>query len=213
MSHFPWSGEDANVFAASGSKGERSLMQNRWFALPQQNKEGNDFMKAYKKIMGGIAEFENIVTSLVLVFVTAITFANVVVRKVSDSQFAWTEELVINLFVLLIMMGCALGAREGSLISLSLVFDRLKIGGKKVLVVIATVVNTAFWALLLWTGWEKVLSQMESGKHTSSLGWPEWVFTIFLPIGCIFLILHTIEYLVDVLHGDADCVKEEGGND
>ena len=170
-------------------------------------------MKAYKKIMGGIAEFENIVTSLVLVFVTAITFANVVVRKVSDSQFAWTEELVINLFVLLIMMGCARGAREGSLISLSLVFDRLKIGGKKVLVVIATVVNTAFWALLLWTGWEKVLSQMESGKHTSSLGWPEWVFTIFLPIGCIFLILHTIEYLVDVLHGDADCVKEEGGND
>ena len=93
-------------------------------------------------------------------------------------------------------------------------FARLALDqGKKVLVVIATVVNTAFWALLLWTGWEKVLSQMESGKHTSSLGWPEWVFTIFLPIGCIFLILHTIEYLVDVLHGDADCVKEEGGND
>lgn len=31
-------------------------------------------MKAYKKIMEGIAEFEKIVTSLVLVFVTAITF-------------------------------------------------------------------------------------------------------------------------------------------
>ena len=86
-------------------------------------------------------------------------------------------------------------------------------GGKKVFVTIITVVNTAFWILLLKTGMEKVITQMANGKHTFSLGWPEWVFTIFLPIGCIFLILHTIEYLVDVLHGDADCVKEEGGND
>lgn len=112
-------------------------------------------MKAYKKIMGGIAELEKIVTSLVLTFVTLITFANVVVRKLSDSQFAWTEELVINLFVLLIMLGCGLCAREGSLISLSLIFDRLKVGGKKVLVVIATIVNTVFWVLLLWTGWRR----------------------------------------------------------
>ena len=171
-------------------------------------------MKAYKKIMGGIAEFEKIVLSIILVFVTVITFANVVVRKLSDSQFAWTEELVINLFVLMIMMGCALCAREGSLISLSLVFDRLKVRGKKVYVAIITVANTVLWVLLLKTGIDKVLSQMHSGKLTSSLGWPEWMFTIFLPIGAVFLILHTIEFLIDVLTDNADCVKpEEGGND
>ena len=171
-------------------------------------------MKAYKKIMGGIAEFEKIVLSVILVFVTVITFANVVVRKLSDSQFAWTEELVINLFVLMIMMGCALCAREGSLISLSLVFDRLKVRGKKVFVAIITVANTVLWVLLLKTGIDKVLSQMHSGKLTSSLGWPEWMFTIFLPIGAVFLILHTIEFLIDVMTNNADCVKtEEGGND
>ena len=170
-------------------------------------------MKAYKKIMGGIAEFEKIVLSVILVFVTVITFANVVVRKLSDSQFAWTEELVINLFVLMIMMGCALCAREGSLISLSLVFDRLKVRGKKVFVAIITVANTVLWVLLLKTGIDKVLSQMHSGKLTSSLGWPEWMFTIFLPIGAVFLLLHTIEFCVDVMAGHAPCVREEGGND
>ena len=172
-------------------------------------------MKAYKKIMGGIAEFEKIVMSLVLVFVTLLTFANVVVRKVSDSQFAWTEELVINLFVLLIMMGCALAAREGSLISLSLIFDRLNNGGKKVFVAIITVANSVLWVLLLKTGIDKVLSQMASGKLTSSLSWPEWVFTIFLPIGCVFLLLHTIEFFVDVMTNNADCLnsEENGGND
>ena len=172
-------------------------------------------MKAYKKIMNGVAEFEKIVLSIILVVVTVITFANVVVRKLSDSQFAWTEELVINLFVLMIMMGCALCAREGSLISLSLIFDRLQVRGKKVIVTIITVANTVFWVLLLKTGYDKVLAQMANGKRTFSLGWPEWVFTVFLPIGAIFLILHTIEFFIDVMTDQADCVTsgEEGGND
>lgn len=163
-------------------------------------------MKTYKKIMGAIAEFEKIVMSLVLVFVTVITFINVVVRKLTTSQFAWSEELVINLFVLLIMLGCALCVREGSLITLSLVFDRLKLKGKKVLVCIVTVANIAFWVLLLWAGYDKVLTVMGNGKLTSSLHWPEWVFQIFLPIGAVFLILHSIEYFIDFMSkkGDAE---------
>ena len=171
-------------------------------------------MKAYKKLMNGVAVLEKIVMCVILTFVTVLTFANVCVRYLSDSQFAWTEEIVINLFVLLIMMGCGLCARDGSLISLSLIFDRLKVKGKKIFVIIITVANMVFWVLLLKTGAEKVLAQMANGKRTFSLGWPEWVFTIFLPIGTVFLILHTIEFLIDVMTNNADCVKtEEGGND
>lgn len=168
-------------------------------------------MKAYKKIMDGITAVEKVVISLILVVVTMITFANVVVRKFSNSQFAFTEELVINLFILMIMMGCALSAREGSLISLSLIFDRLKARGKKLFVAIITVANGLFWILLLKTGWDKVITQMANGKRTFSLGWPEWVFTIFLPIGAIFLIIHTIEFWVDVMTDNAECVKFESG--
>ncbi|MCI8810012.1 MAG: TRAP transporter small permease [Oscillibacter sp.] len=171
-------------------------------------------MKAYKKLMSWIAAIEKIVISVLLIFVTAITFANVVVRKLTSSQFAWTEELVINLFVLLIMLGCALAAQEGSLISLSLIYDRLGKAAKKVFVTIITVASLAFWAILLWSGWEKVLSQIVTGKQTSSLRWPEWVFTIFLPIGAVFLILHSIEFFVDNVLGDGlEEKKEELPND
>lgn len=156
-------------------------------------------MKAYKKIMNGVAAFEKMVQSVILVVVTLLTFTNVCVRYLSDGQFAWSEELVINLFVLLIMMGCGLCAREGSLISLSLVYDLVKLKAKKVMVVIITIMNNVFWVILLKTGIDKVVSQMASGKQTPSLMWPEWVFTIFLPIGAVFLILHTIEYCIDFL--------------
>ena len=62
-------------------------------------------MNVYKKIMDVVAEIEKLVLSVILAFVTVITFANVVVRKMTDSQFAWSEEMVINLFILLIMLG------------------------------------------------------------------------------------------------------------
>ena len=81
-------------------------------SLLQQKIEGIDSMKAYKKLMGYLAKFEAAVMSIILSAVTVITFANVVVRKLTDGQFAWSEELSINLFVLLIMMGCGLCARK-----------------------------------------------------------------------------------------------------
>ncbi len=166
-------------------------------------------MKAYKKIMNGLAEIEKLIVSAVLAFVTVITFVNVVVRYCSDGQFAWTEELVVNLFVLLIMMGCGLCAREGSLISLSLVFDRLNVTGRKIFVAIITAVNSIFWIMLIHTGWQKVMTQIANGKKTFSLGAPEWMFTIFLPIGAVLLLVHTIEFCIDVMSGEAACVKPE----
>ena len=165
------------------------------------------FLKAYKKLMDIVAEFEKIVTSVILIFVTILTFANVCVRYLTTSQFAWSEELTINLFVLLIMMGCGLSARDGSLISLSLVFDRLGVKGKKIFVSIITVAICAFCGILLKTGIDKVMTQMANGKKTPSLLLPEWMFTIFLPIGAVFLILHTIEYCIDVWTNNAACVK------
>lgn len=170
--------------------------------------EGNDRMRTYKKIMDGVASVEKFVLIVVMVVVTVITFVNVVVRYLTPFSFAWSEELVVNLFVLMTMLGCALCAREGSLISLTLIFDRLNIKARKVFEVIIAVANCAFWAILLYTGVDKVLSQMASGKQTFSLRWPEWVFTIFLPIGAVFLLLHSIEFLIDVFRGEVDCVKE-----
>ncbi len=170
-------------------------------------------MKAFKKIMDGIAFLEEIVMAVGLSIVSLITFANVVVRKCSNFQFAWSEELVVNLFVLLIMLGCALCIREGSMISLSLVYDRLSFRAKKFVTVLITIFNLLFWGVLFKTGADKVLSQMASGKQTFSLGWREWVFTIYLPIGCALLILHNIEFFIDEMMKKPEGAEAEGGND
>ena len=54
---------------------------------------------------------------------------------------------------------------------------------------------------------------MATNKRTSILLWPEWVFMIFLPIGAILLVLHTLEYLIGVYALKEDPVKKAGGEE
>ena len=177
--------------------------------------EGIDRMKAYKTIMKGVTKIEIAVLCLITVVVTAITFANVLSRFVFHASFSWSEELVINVFILMIMLGVGLCHQDGSMITLSLIYDNVGLGGKKVLTVIDTIANVAFYVILIVTGTSRAMDQMSTGAETFSLGWPTWMFTILLPVGSVLATLHVIEYLLDMLAAKPESDKPaeaEGGN-
>ena len=106
------------------------------------------------------------------------------------------------LFVLITLMAAALAARDGELVNLSLIPDRLSVKGQKVLLTINTVLSVAFTAVLFKYGLDKVITQLENGKRTFVLNWPEWIFWSFVPIGAGCMILHLIEYCLDVCFGN-----------
>lgn len=170
-------------------------------------------MKVYKKIMDVLAAIEKFVLIVTGLGTTFITFFAVVGRKTAWYKFTWSEEIVINVFIIMIMCGCALATREGGLISLSLIYDAVPLKGKKIIATIAGVISIVFYGIVIKTGFDKVATQIATNKRTSILLWPEWVFMIFLPIGAILLVLHTIEYLLQVYTMKEDPVKELGGKE
>ena len=165
-------------------------------------------MKFYKKIMNFLGHIESAVQVIIGIVITVIAFANVCVRYLSNGKLAYTEELTVNIFVLMIMCGCALCARSGSLISLSLLFDLSGKKGKKILAVIFTIISIAFYAVIVYTGWDKTATLLRQHKLTASLLIPEAYFMMALPIGGVLLILHSIEYMIDILTERAPCMKE-----
>lgn len=165
-------------------------------------------MKIYGKIMDLLAMIEKIILIVTGLGTTVITFLAVVGRKTGWYKFTWSEEIVINVFIIMIMCGCALAARDGGLISLSLIYDAVPLKGKKIIATIAGAVSVVFYGIVIKTGFDKVATQMATNKRTSILLWPEWVFMIFLPIGAILLLLHTLEYLMKVY-----AMKEEHGKE
>lgn len=165
-------------------------------------------MKVYKKIMNVLGYLESAIQVIIGVVITVIAFANVCVRYLSNGKLAYTEELTVNIFVLMIMCGCALCARSGSLISLSLLFDLSGKKGKKILAVIFTVISIAFYAVIVYTGWDKTQTLLHQHKLTASLLIPEGWFMAALPLGGVLLILHSIEYLIDILTEQAPCMQD-----
>ncbi len=165
-------------------------------------------MKVYKKIMDILGYVESAVQVIIGVVITVIAFANVCVRYLSNGKLAYTEELTVNIFVLMIMCGCALCARSGSLISLSLVFDLVGKKGKKIMAVIFTVISIAFYVVIVYTGWDKTMTMMHQHKLTASLLIPEGYFMAALPIGGVLLILHSIEYMLGILLETYPCMKD-----
>ena len=164
-------------------------------------------MKVYKKIMDILGYLESAVQVVIGIVITVIAFANVCVRYLSNGKLAYTEELTVNIFVLMIMCGCALCARSGSLISLSLVFDLAGKKGKKILAVIFTIFSIAFYAVIVYTGWDKTATLLHQHKLTASLLIPEAYFMMALPLGGILLILHSIEYLLGILTETDPCMR------
>jgi len=96
-----------------------------------------------------------------------------------------------------------LSCREGGLVSLTLVTDRLPKKLKKPSVILITVLSIVFSAILFKYGMDKVLTQLANGKRTFVLNWPEWIFWSFVPIGAGCMILHFIEYCLDF------CLKKD----
>ena len=154
-------------------------------------------MKVYKKIMDVLAAAEKLILAASTLLILVLTVGNVFSRKVIHRSWSFTEELVVAVFVLLTLMAAALACREGELVSLTLVTDRLPGKTKKPVVVLVTVLSVIFTVILFKYGMDKVLTQLANGKRTFVLNWPEWIFWSFVPIGSVCMILHFVEYCID----------------
>ena len=163
---------------------------------------GGEIMKVFEKIMNAVAAVENCILVVSTLLILVLTVGNVFSRKVIHRSWSFTEELVVAVFVLITLMAAALACREGELVNLSLVTDRLPEKLKKPSVILTTVLCIIFTAILFWFGMEKVITQLENGKRTFVLNWPEWIFWSFVPIGSGCMILHFIEYCLDYCTGN-----------
>ena len=163
-------------------------------------------MKVYKKIMNGLAFVEKLVLVLSTILIVVLTVGNVLSRKVLHQSWSFTEELVVAVFVLITLLAAALAARDGELVNLSLLPDRLAAKARRILLVVNTAFSVAFTVVLFKYGMDKVLTQLANGKRTFVLNWPEWIFWSFVPIGAACMTLHMIEYLIDTFVK----AKEEG---
>lgn len=145
-----------------------------------------------------INKFEYYIGGVGLLVMLAITFANVVGRYVLKTSWAFTEELVGAMFILVTLFGAAEGAKTGEHLGLSILTDFIPAKYQKWVVALQCLATFAFAAILIKYGIVMVQSEIASGMKTAALQWPEAVFGSFLPIGGVFLAIRAIQRIVIV---------------
>ena len=128
-----------------------------------------------------------------LFFMAMLAFVNVIVRYLTVFSFSFSEELLVNLFVWITMLGASIATRKGSLIGVSYLFDRMPPSLKKLSTAVFVLCGVTLFGLLTMHGIDMVKSEFRSGMTTYSMALPMWIFGMAVPVCAFILILRTIQ--------------------
>ncbi|MEO4054430.1 TRAP transporter small permease [Solibacillus sp. CAU 1738] len=143
--------------------------------------------------------FEEILLCITFVAITLITFANVVSRNLVNLSLSFTEEITVNLLVLLTFVGTALGVRRYAHLGFTLLYDKGNKTTKKIIVLVSSLASGLLFAILLYYGTDMVLFQMKVQQTTPALGMPQWLLSLALPLGALLCLIRTVQVTFEEL--------------
>ena len=137
--------------------------------------------------------FEDWVVIVSFMVIVLVTFVNVVSRYTFQASLAFSEEITINLLVVMTMMGAVVGIRLGAHLGFTYLVENAKAKTRRSLIIIGTVFIVIFLAVLLFWGSEMMIHQAIRGRATPSLGIPQWLFTLSIPLAGLLGILRSVQ--------------------
>ncbi|NLM71789.1 MAG: TRAP transporter small permease, partial [Synergistaceae bacterium] len=129
-------------------------------------------------------------------------FANVVTRYFIFYALAFTEEVTINLFVWLVMLGTAIAFKKGANLSMTFVYDKLPARGRKLCFFSSTALSLAFFALLAYLGYVQVSDEIALSVTSPSLALPVWWYTISLPVFSALIFIRILQAAIETVRSD-----------
>ncbi len=143
-----------------------------------------------RKIFGRL---EEILGAVILAIMAIIAFLNVVVRYGSNYSFAFTEEIVLNFFVWITLLGVSISYKKQAFLAMTFLYDRCSKSIKKIFYWISTSMSLAFFTLLAYWGYFQTMDEYEMTSVTEALQTPTWLYTIAVPVFSCLIIIRIIQ--------------------
>jgi C4-dicarboxylate transporter, DctM subunit len=150
---------------------------------------------------GGLKTGENLLMTFCLASMVLIPLLDIVLRP-TNIVFPGSSAIQSHLTLFICMIGGAIAAREGRLLSLSTVTAFLKGRYKTAARFFSGAIAAAFTALLTIAGYKFVLQEREAG-NILAYGVPIWLAEAILPIGFAVIAIRLIRHASDQWTGRA----------
>lgn len=125
---------------------------------------------------------EDIVSVAAMALLALITFANVVVRYLTDTSFAWTEEFSIFLLVVVTLTAGSTAFVRSQHIRIEFLADSGSHKRQRMLARIATLCSVLFFLALTILSARMVYDEYTWGDTSPAIGVPTWWYSIWVPV-------------------------------
>ncbi|MGE5337544.1 MAG: TRAP transporter small permease [Gemmatimonadota bacterium] len=142
---------------------------------------------------------EEAIAAVVMALICLITFANVVVRYLTDASFAFTEEFSVFFLVVLTLVGAAAAFARNRHIRVTFFADMLPRPVPLLLEIGGLLLTAALFVLVAWTGWRFVLDDWKYGTTSPGIGIPQWIYSIWLPVLALAIVARVLGRVMRLL--------------
>jgi TRAP-type C4-dicarboxylate transport system permease small subunit len=125
-----------------------------------------------------------------------ITFANVVVRYLTNLSFAFTEEFSVFLMVFMTLVGGSSVMAKGGHLNISFVVDRLSPKRRYLALIVARALTALTFLLIGIFGVRMAWDEYRFEVTSPGLGVPTWAYTVWLPILALAIFGRAIGVLI-----------------
>jgi TRAP-type C4-dicarboxylate transport system permease small subunit len=139
---------------------------------------------------------EDWATVIIMGLLACITFANVLVRYLTDSSFAWTEEFSVFLMILLALVaGSAAVARDRN-IRIEFFADRGTLTRRTRLAQFGAAMVALLFFLIAALSVRVVWDDYRFEETSPGIGVPQWWYSIWLPVVSLAIALRAVGLLI-----------------
>jgi TRAP-type C4-dicarboxylate transport system permease small subunit len=124
---------------------------------------------------------------------TVIAFVNVVTRYLIRFSLAFTEELVVSLFVWLTLIGTAVAFREGSHLGFAFLVGRTPRPVRRAAIWFAAGLGVCLFAFLFLFGVGQIRMERALGMTSEALAIPQWWYTAGIPAFSLLVIARIVQ--------------------
>jgi TRAP-type transport system small permease protein len=146
-------------------------------------------------------KFEEYTAGITIGLLGLITFANVVVRYLTNFSFAFTEEFSIFLMVLVALLGGSSVMAKGGHLKIMFIVDRLAPKRRRVIRAAANTLTALTFLLLTIYGGRMAWDEYRFEVTSPGLGLPTWIYTVWLPVLSLAIFGRAVGVLIRGLRG------------
>lgn len=137
--------------------------------------------------------FEELLGSILLFVMVSIAFINVITRYCIKMSLSWTEELTVNLFVWVVMLGTSFAFRNNTHLGVTMLHDALPKWARRLCYILFLAISIGFFGTLFYLGVTEVRDEIDLEVTTESLAIPVWWYTIATPAFSLLIIIRILQ--------------------